>query len=70
MKVDDRIAVAESRTQPEPQAPPAPAPYEPPRLEEHGTWQHITGVSLPIGSGAGWTGFPNPFDELDRRLGY
>ncbi|WP_157202535.1 hypothetical protein [Calidithermus chliarophilus] len=28
---------------------PLPPLYEPPRLEEHGEWQHVTGLSLPIG---------------------
>lgn len=31
-----------------PESDPLPA-YEPPTLEEHGIWTHITGVSLPIG---------------------
>lgn len=49
---------------------PAVPTYEPPRLEEHGLWTHITGISVPIGGSGPGASLTGPLDELDRLLGY
>lgn len=33
----------------EPEPSPPRLPYQPPRLESHGAWNYVIGVSLPIG---------------------
>ena len=33
----------------EPEPSPPRLRYRSPRLEDHGTWQHVIGISLPIG---------------------
>lgn len=38
-----------SHSTPGPTPAPPRLPYQPPRLEVHGAWQYVIGVSLPIG---------------------